>query len=137
MHSPEQVAAIQQSLKDKGVKYCIGAYVDIHGIQKAKVVPIDHLPQMAAGSERYTGYALDGLGRRPEAVPVFEALAQACGIRVVEFMPTALRISRVSPCFAGFDPSKLVGGADLDAASQGGMKRGGKVMKKAKGGRSC
>jgi glutamine synthetase len=65
MHSPEEVKAIQQSLKSKGVKYCIGAYVDIHGVQKAKVVPIDHLPQMAAGSERYTGYALDGLGQAP------------------------------------------------------------------------
>ncbi len=48
--SPEEIAAIQQSLKAKGVRYCIGAYVDIHGVQKAKVVPIDHLPQMAAGS---------------------------------------------------------------------------------------
>jgi glutamine synthetase len=65
MHSPQEVQAIQQSLKAKGVKYCIGAYVDIHGVQKAKVVPIDHLPQMAAGSERYTGYALDGLGQAP------------------------------------------------------------------------
>jgi len=27
--------------------------------------PLDHLPQMAAGSERYTGYALDGLGQAP------------------------------------------------------------------------
>src|SRR5204862_135826 len=52
-------------LRGKGVKYVIGAYVDIHGAQKAKVVPIDHLPQMAAGSERYTGYALDGLGQAP------------------------------------------------------------------------
>lgn len=65
MHASQEVQAIQQSLKAKGVKYCIGAYVDIHGIQKAKVVPIDHLPQMAAGSERYTGYALDGLGQAP------------------------------------------------------------------------
>ncbi|MGC4060755.1 MAG: type III glutamate--ammonia ligase [Aquabacterium sp.] len=62
---PDNVKAIQQSLKSRGVKYCIGAYVDIHGVQKAKVVPIDHLPQMAAGSERYTGYALDGLGQAP------------------------------------------------------------------------
>jgi glutamine synthetase len=65
MHSPAEIKTIQQNLKAKGVKYCIGAYVDIHGIQKAKVVPIDHLPQMAAGSERYTGYAVDGLGQAP------------------------------------------------------------------------
>lgn len=56
---------IQQQLEDQGVKYCIGAYVDIHGVPKAKVVPLNHLPQMAKGSERYTGYALDGLGQAP------------------------------------------------------------------------
>ncbi|KQP94286.1 glutamine synthetase [Methylobacterium sp. Leaf113] len=59
------IRALQDDLREKGVKYVIGAYVDIHGAQKAKVVPIDHLPQMAAGSERYTGYALDGLGQAP------------------------------------------------------------------------
>ncbi len=41
----------------------MGAYVDIHGIPKGKVVPIDHLAHMAHGSELYTGYALDGLGQ--------------------------------------------------------------------------
>ena len=65
MKTKEQVAAIQKDLESKGVKYCIGAYVDIHGIPKAKVVPIGHLQQMAKGSERYTGYALDGLGQAP------------------------------------------------------------------------
>lgn len=59
------VKKIQQELKQKGVKYCIGAYVDIHGVPKGKVVPIDHLEHMAKGSERYTGYALDGLGQAP------------------------------------------------------------------------
>ena len=59
------IARIQQELKAKGVKYCMGAYVDIHGIPKGKVVPIDHLPHMVAGSELYTGYALDGLGQKP------------------------------------------------------------------------
>jgi glutamine synthetase len=54
-----------QRLKQQGVKYCIGAYVDIHGVQKGKVVPIEHLKHMAGGSELYTGYALDGLGQEP------------------------------------------------------------------------
>jgi glutamine synthetase len=65
MKTKEEIAAIQSKLEQQGVKYCIGAYVDIHGVPKAKVVPIDHLPQMAKGSERYTGYALDGLGQAP------------------------------------------------------------------------
>lgn len=65
MHTNEEIQMLQQRLKDKGVSYCLGAYVDIHGVQKGKVVPLDHLPQMARGSERYTGYALDGLGQAP------------------------------------------------------------------------
>jgi glutamine synthetase len=81
MLSNEEVSRLQKELSDKGVKYCIGAYVDIHGVPKAKVVPIDHLKQMAKGSERYTGYALDGLGQAPNddeitSVPDFSRLIQ-------------------------------------------------------------
>ncbi|HEY6096185.1 MAG TPA: type III glutamate--ammonia ligase [Gallionellaceae bacterium] len=65
MSSSEKSPQLQKELTDKGVKYCIGAYVDIHGVPKAKVVPIAHLGHMAKGSERYTGYALDGLGQAP------------------------------------------------------------------------
>ncbi len=56
---------IKEELVAKGVKYCIGAYVDIHGVPKGKVVPISHFEDFAAGSELYTGYALDGLGQSP------------------------------------------------------------------------
>jgi glutamine synthetase len=58
-----------EDLKNKynkqGVKYCIGAFVDIHGTPKGKVVPIEHFEHFAHGSEMYTGYALDGLGQKP------------------------------------------------------------------------
>jgi glutamine synthetase len=57
--------ALKNKLKSQGVKYCIGAYVDIHGVPKGKFVPIDHFEHFAAGSELYTGYALDGLGQAP------------------------------------------------------------------------
>ena len=63
--SDDEILSIQKQLKDKGVLYCMGAYVDIHGVPKGKVVPIDHLVHMAHGSELYTGYALDGLGQKP------------------------------------------------------------------------
>jgi glutamine synthetase len=60
-----KVQALQEQLKSQGVKYCIGAYVDLHGVPKGKVVPIDHFEHFAHGSELYTGYALDGLGQSP------------------------------------------------------------------------
>jgi glutamine synthetase len=65
MYTADKIKEIQEQLRQKGVKYCIGAYVDVHGVPKAKVVPIDHLEHMAHGSELYTGYALDGLGQAP------------------------------------------------------------------------
>ncbi|MGC1480864.1 MAG: type III glutamate--ammonia ligase [Chthoniobacterales bacterium] len=55
----------QSDLTNLGVKYCIGAYPDIHGVPKGKVVPVTHFDHFAHGSELYTGYALDGLGQSP------------------------------------------------------------------------
>jgi glutamine synthetase len=65
MYVGDKIKQTQEELAAKGVKYCIGAYVDIHGVQKGKVVPLHHLDHMAHGSELYTGYALDGLGQEP------------------------------------------------------------------------
>ncbi len=47
--------------KAKGVKYGLATYVDIHGVSKSKIVPIDHWDQMFGGSELFTGAALDGV----------------------------------------------------------------------------
>ena len=63
--SDAELKSIKQKLIAQGVKYCIGAYVDIHGVPKGKFVPIDHFEHFAHGSELYTGYALDGLGQAP------------------------------------------------------------------------
>lgn len=57
--------ALRAELEGAGVRYVMGCYVDIHGVPKAKVVPITHLEHMMEGSELYTGYALDGLGQEP------------------------------------------------------------------------
>lgn len=64
-YTDEQIDRLGQDWGAKGAEYCMSAYVDIHGAQKGKVVPISHLRHMAHGSERYTGYALDGLGQDP------------------------------------------------------------------------
>jgi glutamine synthetase len=55
----------REELRANGVRYCLAAYTDVHGIGKAKCVPIDHFDQMMRGSELFTGAALDGLGQEP------------------------------------------------------------------------
>jgi len=92
MKSADEISRIQQDLKNRGVKYCLGAYVDIHGIPKGKFVPIDHLAHMAHGSELYTGYALDGLGQAPNedeiaSVPDLDHIIQLPWQPEVAWMP--------------------------------------------------
>lgn len=52
---------LKASLRSKGVKYALASFVDLHGMCKAKSVPLSHLEQMMAGSELFTGAALDGV----------------------------------------------------------------------------
>src|SRR5258706_11243391 len=92
MYSTEKIKEVRERLRGLGVKYCIGAYVDIHGVPKGKVVPIDHFEHMALGSERYTGYALDGLGQAPHddeitSVPDLDHIIQLPWEPKVAWMP--------------------------------------------------
>lgn len=64
-HGGGDLASIKRNLIEKGVRYCLASYVDVHGIAKAKAVPIDHFERMMRGSELFTGAAVDGLGQGP------------------------------------------------------------------------
>lgn len=61
MGAEPSVATLQKNLADRGVRFLLASYVDMHGVPKSKMVPIDHLPQMSQGSELFTGAALDGV----------------------------------------------------------------------------
>ena len=58
---PPEIVSLKSSLESQGVKYALASYVDIHGMSKAKMVPLSHLGQMMQGSELFTGAALDGV----------------------------------------------------------------------------
>ncbi len=60
-----EYSGLRDDLKRRGVRYCLAAYTDVHGVGKAKAVPIDHFTGMVRGSELFTGAALDGLGQGP------------------------------------------------------------------------
>ncbi len=84
--------AKKEELRGRGIRYCLGAYVDIHGNPKGKCVPIEHFEHMMHGSELFTGYALDGLGQAPNddeisAVPDFERLIQLPWRSEVAWLP--------------------------------------------------
>jgi glutamine synthetase len=90
--SNAKLKALKQRLAKLGVKYCVGAYVDIHGVPKGKFVPIEHFEHFARGSELYTGYALDGLGQEPNedeisSVPDLNHIIQLPWWKEVAWMP--------------------------------------------------
>jgi len=57
-----KVAALKERLFDEGVKTCLATFVDIYGIPKAKLTPIDSFEHLCDGSELYTVGAVEGLG---------------------------------------------------------------------------
>jgi glutamine synthetase len=54
---------VAEQLAAQGVEYVLGGWIDVMGRSKSKVVPISHLPQLLAGSERYTPRGMGDLGR--------------------------------------------------------------------------
>jgi glutamine synthetase len=54
---------LAEELARKGVQYAVGCWIDVLGRPKSKVVPIDHLPNLIAGSERYTPRGMGGIGQ--------------------------------------------------------------------------
>jgi glutamine synthetase len=63
--APDEIERTHAALREAGVEFCLSSYVDVHGVPKAKAVPIDHFAGMMDGSELFTGAAIDGLGQSP------------------------------------------------------------------------
>ncbi|GAA3935006.1 type III glutamate--ammonia ligase [Actinomadura viridis] len=55
-------AELARDLAARGVKYAMAGWIDVLGRPKSKVVPIGHLPNLLAGSERYTPRGMGGIG---------------------------------------------------------------------------
>lgn len=55
--------ALTDELASQGVEYVLGGWIDVNGRTKSKVIPLDHLPNLLAGSERYTPRGMGDLGQ--------------------------------------------------------------------------
>ena len=59
----EKDAELAAALAAQGVEYVFASFIDIVGRAKSKCVPIEHLPELMAGHERYTPRGLGNLGK--------------------------------------------------------------------------
>ena len=101
------VAALAGELRDKGVKYAIASYVDMHGVSKSKMVPLAHLGQMMGGSEMFTGAALDGV---PQEIHDDEVACMPD--------PASMTVLPWQPDVAWFASDLWTGGAPFESCSR-------------------
>jgi glutamine synthetase len=57
-----RVQALKARLVEAGVKSCAATFVDVYGIPKAKLTPIESFEHLCDGSELYTVGACEGMG---------------------------------------------------------------------------
>lgn len=106
------IETLAADLSEKGVKYAMASFVDIHGMTKAKFVPINHLTNMFSGSEMFTGAALDGV---PQDINDQEVSARPDENSVVQ-LPW-------QPEVAWFASDLMLGDEAFAACSRGILKR--------------
>jgi glutamine synthetase len=76
---------LADDLASQGVEFAMGAWVDVTGRAKSKVVPIAQLPAMLAGSERYTPRGIGALGAMNPVEDECVALPDADTCRVLSW----------------------------------------------------
>ncbi len=59
------VAETQKLFAEKGVKFFLMSFVDMHGTSRAKLVPAECLADVAEGAAGFAGFAVDGVGQGP------------------------------------------------------------------------
>ncbi len=109
---PADWAALKAELIERGVRFLLPSYADMHGASKAKMVPVSHFDRMRAGSELFTGAALDGV---PQAVNEEEVAAHPD--------PNSCLILPWQPDIAWFASDLHCGGAPFEACSRNILKR--------------
>ena len=103
---------LKNFLKDRAVKYALASFVDIHGMCKAKAVPLTHFDQMMQGSELFTGAALDGV---PQEVNDEEVAAMPD--------PASVTILPWNTELAWFASDLYLGGKPFEACCRGILKK--------------
>jgi glutamine synthetase len=87
----DTVQAAQQHLRAQGVAYVLAQFVDIHGVAKAKSVPVAHLPTVLEEGAGFAGFAISGVGIAPHG-PDFMARGDLSTVTLVPWQPGLARI---------------------------------------------
>ncbi len=87
----DSVSDAQQYLRAQGVSYVLAQFVDVHGVAKAKAVPVSHLQTVLADGAGFAGFAIWGVGIEPHG-PDFMAVGDLATLSPVPWQPGLARI---------------------------------------------
>jgi glutamine synthetase len=87
----DTVEEAQQYLRAQGVSYVLAQFVDIHGVAKAKSVPVAHLETVLTDGAGFAGFAICGVGIEPHG-PDFMAKGDLSTVSLVPWQPGLARI---------------------------------------------
>lgn len=86
-----EVNSLKKKLQDKGVKYALAQFVDIHGVAKTKAVPISHFEDIFNDGAGFAAFAVAGLGLPPNG-PDFMAIGNVKTVKEMMWMPEFVRV---------------------------------------------
>lgn len=87
----DSVEEAQKYLRSQGVGYVLAQFVDIHGVAKAKSVPVAHLGTVLREGAGFAGFAICGVGIEPHG-PDFMAVGDLSTVSLVPWQPGLARI---------------------------------------------
>jgi glutamine synthetase len=87
----DTVQAAQKYLLAEGVTYVLAQFVDLHGVAKAKSVPVAHLNTVLTDGAGFAGFAIWGVGIEPHG-PDFMAVGDLNTLTLVPWQPGLARI---------------------------------------------
>lgn len=87
----DNAAAARVHLGSQGVNYVLAQFVDIHGVAKAKSVPLAHLETVLSDGAGFAGFAIWGVGIEPHG-PDFMAVGDLRTVSLVPWQPGLARI---------------------------------------------
>src|SRR6187399_1799110 len=78
-------------LAENKVKFVLAQFVDIHGVAKAKAVPVSHFEDILTDGAGFAGFALWGMGQEPHD-PDYMAVGDLSTLSLVPWQPGYARI---------------------------------------------
>ncbi|KKW67604.1 glutamine synthetase [Lampropedia cohaerens] len=87
----DNVEAAQAYLQANDIGYVLAQFVDIHGVAKAKSVPVAHLQSILSAGAGFAGFAIWGVGIEPHG-PDFMAVGELSTLTTVPWQPGLARI---------------------------------------------